>query len=87
MGIFFESYHSCNTYLLVVPHIKQSGDWPQKDFAQFGREVESCYFFGDFIVSSYKSGDIFFFQIQKKPLTNMFLGRMAKIRHTKKRTA
>jgi hypothetical protein len=26
-----------NTYLLVVPHIKQSGDQPQKDLAQFGR--------------------------------------------------
>jgi hypothetical protein len=34
-----------NTYLLVVPHIKQSGDQPQKDLAQFGREVESCFFF------------------------------------------
>jgi len=41
-----------NTYLLVVPHIKQSGDWPQKDLAQFGLEVESCYFSGDFKVSS-----------------------------------
>jgi hypothetical protein len=35
--------NSCNTYWLVVPHIKQSGDRPQKDLAQFGREVESCY--------------------------------------------
>jgi hypothetical protein len=26
-----------NTYLLVVPHIKQSGDQPQKDLVQFGR--------------------------------------------------
>ncbi len=76
-----------NTYLLVVPHIKQSGDQPQKDLAQFGRELESLYFFLWFHSFFLEIWRHLFFQIQKKPLTNMFLGGMAKIRQTKKRTA
>jgi hypothetical protein len=51
-GIISFLQPATNTYLLVPPHIKQSRDRPQKDLAQFGREVESCYFSGDFIVSS-----------------------------------